>query len=174
MLGRPPRSTLFPSTPLFRSLLLSGLVALRRRQEARARTLLGQALTAGADTAETLAGLGALEAGAGRWVWAAAETRAAVAAARGTLRHPYPREWLAEALTSFALNGPAATADSLLAAAVAGRGGWYRIHELRALAALRVGRCDVAAEQFLLLGDFGITPEDAPVWVERCRRGETR
>src|SRR2546430_8239850 len=79
MLGRPPRSTLFPSTPLFRSLLLSGLVALRRRQEARARTLLGQALTAGADTAETLAGLGALDARAGRWVSAAAETRAAVA-----------------------------------------------------------------------------------------------
>src|SRR5256886_15989898 len=105
MLGRPPRSTLFPSTPLFRSLLLSGLVALRRRQEARARTLLGQALTAGADTAETLAGLGALDARAGRWVSAAAETRAAVAAARGTLRHPYPREWLAGALTSFALDG---------------------------------------------------------------------
>src|SRR5205823_7949828 len=29
----------------------------------------------------------------------AAETRAALAAVRGTLRHPYPRGWLGEALT---------------------------------------------------------------------------
>ena len=90
------------------------------------------------------------------------------------MRHPYPREWLSEALTRIVLNGPAATADSLLAAAVAGRSGWYRIHELRAVAALRVARCDVAAEQFLLLVDFGIERADAPAWVERCRRGETR
>src|SRR5438132_2126654 len=46
---------------------------------------------------------------------------------------PYPRGWLGEALTLLAFNGPAATADSLLAAAVAGRSGWYRIHELRAV-----------------------------------------
>src|SRR5207249_11030255 len=69
-----------------------------------------------------------------------------LAAARGTLRHPYPRGWLGEALTLLAFNGPAATADSLLAAAVAGRSGWYRIHELRAVAALRVGRCDRSEE----------------------------
>ena len=93
-------------------MLLSGLVALRRGQEARARALLSRALTAGADTAETLAGLAALDARAQRWAVAAAETRAALAAARGTLRHPYPRECVAEALTPFALNGPAATADS--------------------------------------------------------------
>jgi len=156
------------------ALLLSGLVALRRGQEARARALLSRALTAGADTAETLAGLAALDARAQRWAVAAAETRAALAAARGTLRHPYPREWVSEALTPFALNGPAATADSLLATAVAGRNGWYKMHELRAVAALRVGRCDVAAEQFLVLVDFGIEPTDASAWVERCRRGETR
>jgi len=156
------------------ALLLSGLVALRRGQEPRARVLLGGALAAGADTAETLAGLAALDARAGRWGGAAAETRAALAAARGTLRHPYPREWLSEALSLFTLNGPAATADSLLAAAVTGRSGWYKLHELRAVAALRVGRCDVAAEQFLLLIDFGIELADAPAWVERCRRGETR
>ena len=156
------------------ALLLSGLVALRRGQEVRARALLGRALTAGADTAEILAGVAALDARAQRWALAAAETRAALAAARGTLRHPYPREWLSEALTRIVLNGPAATADSLLAAAVAGRSGWYRIHELRAVAALRVARCDVAAEQFLLLVDFGIERADAPAWIERCRRGETR
>ena len=156
------------------ALLLSGLVALRRGQEARARVLLGRALAAGADTAEALAGLAALDARARLWGVAAAETRAALAAARGTLRHPYPREWLSEALSLFTLNGPAATADSLLAAAVTGRSGWYKLHELRAVAALRVGRCDVAAEQFLLLIDFGIELADAPAWVERCRRGETR
>src|SRR5256886_11034313 len=77
-------------------------------------------------------------------------------------RSPYPRGWLGEALTLLALNGPAATADSLLAAAVAGRSGWDRIHELRAVAALRVGRCDVAAEQFLVLVEFGIKPGEAP------------
>jgi len=156
------------------ALLLSGLVALRRGQETRARALLGRALIAGADTAETVAALAFQDAGARRWALAAAETRAALAAARGTLRHPYPRGWLGEALTLLALNGPAATADSLLAAAVAGRSGWYRIHELRAVAALRVGRCDVAAEQFLVLVEFGIEPADAPAWVERCRRGEMR
>src|SRR5206468_7474884 len=127
-----------------------------------------------ADTAETVAALAFQDARARRWALAAAETRAALAAARGTLRHPYPRGWLGEALTLLALNGPAATADSLLAAAVAGRSGWYRIHELRAVAALRVGRCDVAAEQFLVLVEFGIEPADAPAWVERCRRGEMR
>ena len=154
--------------------LLSGLVALRRGQEARARTLLGRALATGADTAEALAGLAALDARARRWVLGAAETRAALAAARGTLRHPYPRDWLSEALAQFTLNGPPATADSLLDAAVTGRSGWYKLHELRAVAALRVGRCDVAAEQFLELVDFGIELVDAPAWVERCRRGETR
>jgi len=154
--------------------LLSGLVALRRGQQARARTLLGRALATGADTAEALAGLAALDARARHWAVGAAGTRAALAAARGTLRHPYPREWLSEALTQFALNGPAATADSLLETAVTGRSGWYKLHELRAVAALRVSRCDVAAEQFLELVDFGIELVDAPAWVERCRRGETR
>src|SRR2546422_346638 len=125
------------------------------------------------DPAETLAGLAALDARAGRWAWAAAETRGALAAARGTLRHPYPREWLSEALTSFGLNGPAATADSLLSAAVAGRSGWYKLHELRAVGALRVGRCDVAGQQLPLLVDFGITPADPPGTGERRRRGGT-
>src|SRR5256884_9391524 len=94
--------------------------------------------------------------------------------ARGTLRHPYPRGWLGEALTLLAFNGPAATADSLLAAAVAGRSGWYRIHELRAVAAPRVGRCDVAAEQFLGPVEFGSEPGDAPAGLQRCRRGGMR
>jgi len=40
------------------------------------------------------------------------------------------------------------------------------------VAALRVGRCDVARSKFLLLIDFGIELVDAPAWVERCRRGD--
>jgi spermidine synthase len=153
------------------ALLLRGLVALRRG-DPQARVLLSAALGAGADSAEALAGLAAADARAGSWARATTETRAALAAARGTLRHPYPREWLAEALTPLVLSGPAVPADSLLAAAVTARSGWYKLHEMRAIAALRVGRCEVAAEQFLLLVDFGVQPVDAPAWVQRCRRGE--
>src|SRR5256712_3575352 len=155
------------------ALLLSGLVALRRGQEARARALLSRALTAGADTAETLAGLAALDARAQRWAVAAAETRAALAAARGTLRHPYPREWVSEALTPFALNGPAATADSLLATAVAGRNGWDKMHQLRPVAALRGGCRGGAAGEVLGLGRLRVEPAEASAWVQRRRPGGT-
>src|SRR5207245_2815403 len=52
------------------ALLLSGLVALRRGQDTRARALLGRALIAGADTAETVAALAFQDARARRWAWA--------------------------------------------------------------------------------------------------------
>src|SRR5947199_3909933 len=86
--------------------LLSGLVATRRGQSARAFALLTGALAAGADTAEARAGLAVVAARAKDWARAAADARAALVAARGTLRHPYPREWLGVALTRFALEGP--------------------------------------------------------------------
>jgi thiamine biosynthesis lipoprotein ApbE len=38
--------------------------------------------------------------------------------------------------------------------------------------ALRSGRCDVAAEQFVELWEFGIEPADVPRQLVRCRRGE--
>jgi hypothetical protein len=154
--------------------LLSGLVAARRGQEAPARALLAGALGAGADTAEAVAALAALDARARRWVPAAAEVRAVLARARGTLRHPYPRDWLSDALSPFVLNGPPATADSLLTEAVAGRAGWYKLHELRAVAALRAGQCDTAADEFIVLVDFGIELVDAPQWVAACRREQRR
>src|SRR5256886_5669661 len=125
MIRRPPRSTLFPYTTLFRSstaaimlalgdtafvdsalarvlrsgesreaLLLSGLVALRRGQDTRARALLGRALIAGADTAETVAALSFQDARARRWALAAAETRAALAAGRGKVTPPRPPAWV--------------------------------------------------------------------------------
>jgi spermidine synthase len=149
--------------------LLSGLVAVRRNQDAPARTLLAGALRAGADTAEAGAALAALDARARHWAPAAAGIRAVLTTARGTLRHPYPRDWLADAFTPFVLAGPPATADSLLSVAVARRAGWYKLHEFRAVAALRVGHCDTAADEFILLVDFGIELVDAPQWVERCR-----
>jgi hypothetical protein len=58
--------------------------------------------------------------------------------------------------------------------AARGRDGWYRLHELRTVTALRSGQCDVAAQEFLVLLEFGIEPEDGPALVNQCRRGETR
>src|SRR5881296_1428016 len=152
--------------------LLSGLVATRRGQSARAAALLTGALAAGADTAEARAGLAVVAARAKDWARAAADARAALVAARGTLRHPYPREWLGDALTRFALEGPPRIADSLIRAAVTGRDGWSKLHEFLAVAALRAGRCEEAAQQFILLLEFGIERDDGPPLVARCRRGE--
>ncbi|HXI63597.1 MAG TPA: fused MFS/spermidine synthase [Gemmatimonadales bacterium] len=154
--------------------LLSGLVAAKRNQEVAARALLAGALAAGADSAEAGAALAALDARHQRWAQAAGEARAVLLTARGTLRHPFPRDWLADALTPFVLSGPTGTADSLLAVAVTARPGWYKLHELHAVAALRAGRCDTAADEFILLVDFGIELVDAPLWVERCRQALRR
>jgi spermidine synthase len=152
--------------------VLSGFLALQRGNTARARTLLSGALAAGADTAEVRAGLAAVAAREKRWDDAEAEARGAFATVRASLRHPYPREGLSDALTRFALEGPRLAADTLLQEAVESRGGWMRFHELRAIAALRAGRCDVAVTQFLLLLEFGVTRADGPALVMRCRRGE--
>jgi len=152
--------------------LLSGLVATRRGQGPRAAALLSGALAAGADSAEARAGLAVVAARAKDWTRAAADARAALAAARGTLRHPYPREWLGDALTHVALEGPPRVADTLMRAAVAGRDGWSKLHELLAVAALRAGRCEDAVQQFILLLEFGIQRDDGPPLVARCRRGE--
>jgi len=154
--------------------LLSGLVAAKRNQEVAARALLAGAFAAGADSAEAGAALAALDARHQRWAQAAAEARAVLLTARGTLRHPFPRDWLSDALTPFVLSGPTGTADSLLAVAVAARPGWYKLHELHAVAALRAGHCDTAADEFISLVDFGIELVDAPLWVERCRQALRR
>jgi len=153
--------------------LLAGLVAAKRGQAERARGLLARALAGGAgvDSAEAQAALATLAARDKRWADAAALARAAFTGSRGTLHHPYPRAWLVDVLTRIVQAGPAEAADSLLADAVRGRPGWSTLHELRAFAALRVGRCDVAVKEFLLLLDFGIERDDGPDLVMRCRRG---
>jgi len=152
--------------------LLAGLLALQHGQGGRAASLLSGALAAGADAAEARAGLAALAARGHDWKRVAVEARAAFAAARGTLRHPYPRDLLGQALTALALEGPAEAADSVTREALSSRSGWSKFHELRAVAALRAGRCDDAAQQFLALLEFGITRDDGPAMVMRCRRGE--
>jgi spermidine synthase len=151
--------------------LLAGLVAAKRGQQDRARGLLTRALRGGADSAEAWAALSALAAQDERWGEAASLARAAFTSGGDTFRRPYPRVWLGEAFTQVVNKGPAATADSLLADAVRTRPGWAWLHEVRAVAALRVGRCDVAAEEFLLLLEFGIQRADGEMLMQRCHRG---
>jgi predicted membrane-bound spermidine synthase len=151
--------------------LLAGLVAAKRGQQDRARGLLTRALRGGADSAEAWAALSALAAQDERWGEAASLARAAFTSGGDTFRRPYPRTWLGEAFTQIVNKGPAPTADSLLADAVRTRPGWAWLHEVRAVAALRVGRCDVAAEEFLLLLEFGIQRVDGEMLMQRCHRG---
>ncbi len=155
------------------ALAFAGWLAGRRGNVAGSRALLTQALSRGSDTGQAAAGLAALAARDGRWAEAGAWTRAAVRVGRGTYRHPFPVDALRETLTSVALRAPPALADSLLAAALAARPGWATLYELRAVVALRDGRCDAAVAAFVDLASFGVEPADAPERVERCRRGET-
>src|SRR5207245_2204084 len=83
-----------------------------------------------------------------------------------TLRHPYPREELSDALTRFALEGPRQVADTLMQEATERRDGWSKLHELSAIAALRAGRCEEAVRQFILLLEFGIERDDGPPLVD--------
>jgi spermidine synthase len=157
------------------ALLLQGLVAARRSRIRPARELLLEAVRAGSDTAlaeAALAALAARDSGAGgRWTEVARHARAALAASRNTLRHPFPRDWLGMGLSALATDGPAPLADSLLAAAQWRRPSWPALYEMGAMAALRMGRCDEATEQLLTLLEFGIERADGPAMVERCRRG---
>jgi spermidine synthase len=152
--------------------LLQGLVAVRRDQRQHARGLLAAALAAGADPAETRAALAAVAARERRWDEVAAHARVVLASPRNSLRHPFPRDLLVDALTRLALEGPPALAESLLVRAADARTGWARINELRAITALRSGRCADAVAQFLALLEFGIERTDGPGLVARCRRGE--
>ncbi len=155
------------------ALAFAAWLAGRRGNPAGSRALFTQALSRGGDTAQAAASLAALAARDGRWAEAGAWSRAAVRVGRGTYRHPFPVDALRETLTSLALRGPPALADSLLTAALAARPGWATLYELRAVVALRDGHCDSAAATFLELAAFGIEPADAPERVVRCQRGET-
>jgi hypothetical protein len=103
-----------------------------------------------------------------QWVDAAANARASLAAARGTFRHPFPAQFLAEALSRLAFDGPPATADCVREYAVARRPAAARYRELRGVSALRAGHCDAAATVFVELVDFGIERDNAPALVREC------
>ena len=61
-------------------------------------------------------------------------------------------------------------ADSVLGAALASRPGWVTPYELRAVVALRDGRCDAAVDVLMELATFGVEPAGAAERVVRCRR----
>jgi spermidine synthase len=133
---------------------------------------LKEALSAGGDTAQIRAALALLAARAGRWDEAAMQARGALGAARGTFRHPFPGEFLTQALGQIAIDGPPPLADSVLRYAVSRRSGSARYRELAAVAALRAGRCEQAAAGFLELLDFAIERANGPALVRDCWAGQ--
>jgi spermidine synthase len=149
------------------ALLLRAMIA-TARSEPQAPRLLAAALGAGGDTAQARAALALLAVRDERWRDAGVEARSALAAARGTFRRPFPAQFLFEALSRLALNGPPALADSVVAYAVARRPASARYRELRTVTALRSGRCDEAATMFVELLDFGIERENGPALVREC------
>jgi predicted membrane-bound spermidine synthase len=153
-----------------RVLLLGGLLASARRQPGQARALLGRALVAGADSGRVYAALAQLHARDRLWTETIADVRASLGAIHNTFRSPFPRDLLSPSLSDLAVQGPLAATDSLLAEVVSARPGWAKLYELRAAVALRAGACDIAAEQFATLLQFGLEPEDGPGLVQRCRR----
>jgi hypothetical protein len=153
-----------------RALLLAGTIALNRRQAGSARDLLGRALAAGADSGRAHAALAGLAVRDSLWPAVVTEVRASLRATRSTLRSPFPRDLLNEPLSELALNGPPVVADSLIVEAIRIRPNWAKLYELRAIAALRERACDVAADQFLILLDFGLSREDGPALIAQCRR----
>jgi len=102
------------------------------------------------------------------WREAASQARGALVAAQGTFRHPFPGEFLAQALGQIALDAPAPLADSLLSYAAARRPGSARLRELSAVAALRAGECEDAAASFVELLEFALVRENGPALVREC------
>ena len=149
------------------ALLMRALIATSRR-EATAGQALRAALGAGADTAQIDAALALLAVRDSRWAEAAAEARRSLAAARGTFRHPFPPQFLTEALTRLALEGPPEVADSALRYAVERRPGSSRLREASAVAALRAGHCEDAAAAFIELLQFAVERENGPALVRDC------
>lgn len=153
------------------ALLMRALLAAARSRPF-ATPALRQALAAGADTAQVRAALSLLAVRASRWEEAAGQARAALAAARGTFRHPFPGEFLTQALGQIALDAPAGLADTLLSYATLRRPGSARYRELAAVAALRAGRCEEAAASFVELLDFAVERENGPALVRDCWAGQ--
>ena len=103
-----------------------------------------------------------------RWREAAFQARGSLAAAQGTFRHPFPGEFLTQAMGQVALEAPPELADSLLSYAVQRRPGSARYREFAAAAALRAGRSEAAASTFVGLMDFAIRRDNSPALVRDC------
>lgn len=152
------------------ALLMRALLAAARNRPF-AIPALREALAAGADTGQARAALAWLLVRGSRWNDAAAEARGALRAAQGTFRHPFPGEFLTQALGQIALNAPAPLADSVMSEATARRPGSARYRELAAVAALRAGRCEAAADRFVELLQFAVERENGPALVRDCWAG---
>jgi hypothetical protein len=150
-------------------LTFAAALAARRGDQRRRAALLQDALTRGGDTAEIEAGLAAVAARDADWTGTATAALRALVTGRATYRHPFPAGLLHDPLAALALTGPTRLADSVLAVAASSHPGWTTPYELRAAVALRDGRCEDAAAQFLALADFGIEVADAPDRLMRCR-----
>src|SRR5439155_844925 len=87
------------------------------------RSATGETRAAGADTAQARAALALLAVRGSRWSEAAIQARGALSAAEGTFHHPFPGEFLSQALGQIALDAPAPQADSVLGYAAARRPG---------------------------------------------------
>ena len=133
---------------------------------------LREALAAGADTGQVRAALSLLAARNSRWREAAFQARGSLAIAQGTFRHPFPGEFLTQAMSHVALEAPPELADSVLRYAVLRRPGSARYREFAAAAALRAGRCEAAAATFVELMDFAIRRENGPALVRECWAGQ--
>jgi alkylhydroperoxidase/carboxymuconolactone decarboxylase family protein YurZ len=149
------------------ALQMRGLLAAARNRPL-AGMALREALAAGADTGQLRAALALLAARGASWAEAASQARGSLSVARGTFRHPYPGEFLSQALSQIALDAPAGLADSLLGYAVGRRPGSARYRELAAVAALRAGRCEDAAASFVELLDFAVQRDNGPALVREC------
>jgi len=149
------------------ALQMRGLLAAARNKPL-AGMALREALAAGADTGQVRAALALLAARGSRWGDAASQARGSLSAARGTFRHPFPGEFLSQALSQIALDAPPGLADSLLSYAAGRRPGSARYRELAAVAALRAGRCEDAAASFVELLDFAVQRDNGPALVREC------
>lgn len=154
-----------PDALLLRSLIWT------QRKDPRAAAAVRQALAAGADTAQGRAALALLAVRDKRWQDAANEARGALASALGTFRHPYPI-FMSEVLLELALEAPPELADSVMRQAVAARPGAARYREMAGVAAIRAGKCDEAAADFLELLDFGMSRLNGPGLVRDCWAGK--
>src|SRR5712664_1010044 len=146
---------------------MRGLLAAARNKPLAA-VALRKALAAGADTGQVRAALALLAARESRWGEAASQARGALDAARGTFRHPFPGEFLSQALGQIALDAPPGLADSLLRYAAVRRPGSARYRELAAVAALRAGRCEDATASFVELLEFALQRDNGPALVREC------